>query len=48
MNKNSWTSENIMKKYMKWRLLTLSELTPIVFNTKLTHLDSESSRLNNA
>ena len=30
---------------MKWRLPSLSELTPIIFNMELTHLGSEDSKL---
>ena len=28
----------------KWRPPSLSELTPMIFNTELTHLDSEASK----
>ena len=33
----------IITKSVKWRPPSLSELTPIVFNTGLTHLGSEAS-----
>ena len=31
---------------IKWRPLSLSELTPMIFNTGLTHLGSEASKSN--
>ena len=37
----TWMSKwkiNITELHYKWRLPSLSELTPMIFNTELTHL----------
>ena len=34
---------NVIRSYDIWRPPSLRELTPMIFNTGLTHLDSEAS-----
>ena len=42
MNKNIDLTNIILNLKIEWRAPSLSELTPMIFNTVLTHLGSEA------